>query len=121
MPSLYYDIFETPEGWMGALASTKGLKKTTLPALTPDFCAEQLQPDLSIAAESPERCRNLRLTIIMFLAGNKGDFSKELLDFGASTPFLRAVWEACTTIPNGQTRSYTVSYTHLTLPTSDLV
>jgi len=106
MPSLYYDIFETSEGWVGVLASTKGLKKTTLPEITPDLCAEQLQPDLSIAAESPERFRDLRLTIIRFLAGNKVDFSNEHLDFGASTPFLRAVWEACTAIPNGQTRSY---------------
>ena len=106
MSNLYYDIFETSEGWVGVLASSKGLRRTTLPELSPDLCAEQLQPDLSIAVESPKRFRDIRSKIIRFLAGNQVDFSNEHLDFGSSSPFLRAVWEACTLIPNGETRSY---------------
>ncbi len=36
--ALSYDVFETPMGWMGVLASDRGLRRTTLPQESPDEC-----------------------------------------------------------------------------------
>ena len=106
MQRLHYDIFETHEGWVGVLASSTGLKRTTLPEHTPYLCAEKLQPELDTAEEAPEKFINLRSKIKRCLTGAEVDFSDQRLDFSSSTPFLRAVWKACMAIPAGQTRSY---------------
>ena len=37
----YFDVFETPYGWMGVVASDKGLRRTTLPQPSPEDCAAQ--------------------------------------------------------------------------------
>ena len=51
---LYYDIFETPIGWMGVLGSDTGLRRTTLPQASPGECIAQLGPDVDGAALAPE-------------------------------------------------------------------
>ncbi len=61
---LYYDVFETPFGWMGVLASDKGLRRTTLPQDSPAECVALLGSELDGAVQSPERFAGLRRKLV---------------------------------------------------------
>ena len=102
----YYDIFETPLGWMGALTSSKGLRRTTLPQLSPDRCLAHLGPEADGAAIDPDRLGQLRGTLRRYFGGGGVTFRDEPIDIEDATPFLRAAWSACSSIPFGETRSY---------------
>ena len=103
---LYYDIFETPLGWMGALASDRGLRRTTLPHATPDLCAADLGPQADSAASSPERFALLKGSVSRYLGGSDVSFGDESIDVEDAPLFLRAAWDACRSIPFGETRTY---------------
>jgi len=102
----YFDIFETSAGWVGVLASSKGLRRTTLPEPSPHICIEKLGEEIDGATETPDRFEGLRVKIEEFLSGGSPDFSDEAVDFDDAPVFLRTAWEACRTIPSGETRSY---------------
>ena len=67
--TLEYDIFETSAGWVGAVASEKGLRRTTLPLDTPQECAEELGVDLDAARSAPPRFEGLKRKIDLHLRG----------------------------------------------------
>lgn len=102
----YYDIFETPLGWMGALASDRGLRRTTLPHASPDLCAADLGPQADAASISPGRFVRLKSSVSLYLGGSAVSFGDEPIDVDDAPPFLRAAWDACRSIPYGETRSY---------------
>ncbi len=106
MAHYQYDIFETPFGWVGALASSRGLRRTTLPQPTPDLCAEDLGAELEDAELAPERFTELRDKITRHFEGAPVSFEDEPIDVEDAAPFLRAAWAACRSIPPGETRSY---------------
>ena len=103
---LYYDILETPLGWIGALASPDGLRRTTLPQRSPDECVRLLGPEIDKASELPERLASLRYRLCNYLSGTRLDFRNEPVDVHDASPFLRAAWQACRSIPPGETRTY---------------
>ncbi len=103
---LYYDVFETPFGWMGVLASDKGLRRTTLPQDSPAECVALLGSELDGAVQSPERFAGLRRKLVAYFQGGPVSFDDEALDLEDVSPFLLAAWRACRSIPAGQTRSY---------------
>ncbi|MDP6402366.1 MAG: methylated-DNA--[protein]-cysteine S-methyltransferase [SAR202 cluster bacterium] len=104
--TLQYDIFETPLGWVGLLASPGGLRRTTLPKDSPAECMADLGPEADNASLSPERFTDLKLKLISYLEHEPVSFDDEPIDVDDATPFLRAAWDACRTIPRGETRSY---------------
>jgi methylated-DNA-[protein]-cysteine S-methyltransferase len=106
MTDRYYDIFETPQGWVGVLASDRGLRRTTLPEPTIEACWDKLGDEIDAAEPAPERFVNLRDKIGRFLDGENVDFGDQPMDVDDAPPFLRAAWEACRTIPVGETRPY---------------
>ena len=106
MMTRYYDVFETPLGWVGLLASPKGLRRTTLPQPSPNGCLLMLGPEEDKAALSPERFEALKGKIIRYYGGEVVAFDSETLDVDDVAPFTRAAWEACRSIPYGETRSY---------------
>ena len=101
----YYDVFETPIGWMGVLASPRGLRRTTLPQSSPDRCVSLLEGPVD-AAIRPDRFARLRDRLCLHLGGTPVRFDDEPLDLGDASPFLRAAWKACMSIPTGETRTY---------------
>ena len=105
-PGLYYDIFETPFGWMGMLASRKGLRKTTLPLSSLEGCVERLGGEVGEATLAPERFDGLKEKLGRYFQGQPVDFDDEPIDVDDAPPFHRAAWEACRSIPRGETRSY---------------
>ena len=106
MTNLYYEIFETRLGWIGLLASGKGLRRTTLPQASPDECMALLGEEAEKATPSPERFERLKSKLKQYFAGGPATFDQEPLDMDGATPFFRAAWDACRSIPVGETRSY---------------
>lgn len=104
--TLYFDIFETPLGWMGLLASDKGLRRSTLPEASYDECARKLGDELHRATQSPERFEGLRSKLIRYYEGDPVSFDDEPIDVEDATPFFQAAWNACRSIPAGETRTY---------------
>ncbi len=102
----YYDIFETPLGWMGALASSRGLRRTTLPQFSPDCCVPLLSPEVDGAIISPRYFARLEDMVSAYFSGAQVTFDDEPVDIADASPFLRAAWDACRTIPFGETRTY---------------
>ncbi len=101
-----YDIFETPLGWMGALASPGGVRRTTLPQSTPDECVALLGPEMASAAHIPGDLTHLRRALDAYFAGEVVTFTDVALDLDSAPPFLSAAWAVCRSIPYGETRSY---------------
>lgn len=106
MTVTHYDIFETHQGWVGVLASERGIRRTTLPEPTIESCRERLGAAVDDAERTPERFVDLRHKIERFLKGDSVDFGDVPIDVDDASPFLRAAWFACRTIPAGETRPY---------------
>ena len=106
MSELYYDVFETPAGWMGVVASDKGLRRTTLPQAYAEDCVEQLGDALERALPSPDRFERLRDKLTRYFDGDDVSFADEPLDIEDASAFHRAAWDACRSIPKGETRTY---------------
>ena len=106
MTSLYYDVFETPAGWMGVVASDKGLRQTTLPQAFPEDCIEQLGSVIADASPSPWRFDRLKRKLERYFEGEDVSFKGEPIDVDDASPFHRAAWQACRTVPKGETRTY---------------
>lgn len=101
-----YDLFETPLGWVGALANSAGLRRTTLPRPSPDDCFELLGPEAESAEVDADSFGPLRTDILRLLQGFPVAFDGYAVDFEDAPPFHRAAWTACRSIPMGETRSY---------------
>ncbi|MFQ5933252.1 MAG: methylated-DNA--[protein]-cysteine S-methyltransferase [Dehalococcoidia bacterium] len=100
-----YTIFETDLGWMGVLASDKGLRRMTIPVSTPEEAMHQLEGGLEGAELDPDFFGDFPDRVRRLFRGEEVDFP-EKVDLPGATPFRRAVWEATRSIPKGETRSY---------------
>ena len=105
--SVWYDVFATSWGWVGAIASERGLRHISLPEPSPDRALEHLARPLrhEAAVERPAAFATLREELDAYLRGDAGAPSPEL-DLSGATDFFLSAWEACRSIPPGQTRTY---------------
>ncbi len=106
MDTIYYDVFETAFGWVGVLASPKGLRGATPPHPTPDECLFELGGAALEARQAPERFEGLRDLLKGYFDGVAVTFDGVAIDVANASPYLRTAWSACRTIPYGETRSY---------------
>ena len=106
MTDTSFDIFETPHGWVGVLASERGIRRTTLPEPTIESCMDKLGEAIDAAEHTPDAFGDLRRKIERFLEGEDVDFGDVPIDMDDASPFLQAAWQACRTIPAGETRPY---------------
>ena len=104
--NLVFDIFETQLGWVGMVASEKGLRRTTLPQPSPDDCARELGHDIDAASQSPERFEGLKQKVIGYFDGEMVSFEDESIDVDDASAFYREAWSVCRSIPAGETRTY---------------
>ena len=102
---LKYIIFNTDMGWVGILASAKGLLGTTLPQRSAQEVGQLLGDSLNQAIWSPHLFQDLRQRFKAYFSGGKVTFPDEL-DLSEATPFQREVWEITRLISYGETRSY---------------
>lgn len=99
-----YTVFRCGQGWVGALSSSTGLRRLTLPQSSRNEALKALDlPEK--AQEAPELFAALSKRLQAYFMGQKTDFPDEL-DLQQATPFQRRVWEATKRIPCGETRSY---------------
>jgi methylated-DNA-[protein]-cysteine S-methyltransferase len=101
---LKYTIFKTDMGWVGILASARGLLATTLPQPTAP-AARQLLERINEANKSPDALSDLVERLKEYYRGRKVAFPDKL-DLTGATPFQYAVCTAAQRIPYGETRSY---------------
>ncbi|MFC1865086.1 methylated-DNA--[protein]-cysteine S-methyltransferase [Chloroflexota bacterium] len=102
---LKYIIFNTEMGWVGILASAKGLLGTTLPQRSAQEANQLLGNSANHATWSPRLLDDLVKRLKAYFNGHKITFADKL-DLSGATPFQREVWETTRLIPYGETRSY---------------
>ncbi|MFC2006884.1 methylated-DNA--[protein]-cysteine S-methyltransferase, partial [Chloroflexota bacterium] len=99
-----YIIFDTNIGWVGVLASEKGLLRTTLPRSSAQKAWQLSINNVDQANETP-LFRDLMERLKAYLSGRKVVFPDEL-DLSMATPFQCRVWEVTKLIHYGETKSY---------------
>lgn len=92
-------------GWVGILASDRGLLGTTLPQDSAQEACRQLGNKVNQATWSPRLLADLVARLEAYFSGQQVAFADEL-NLAAATPFQRQVWETTRLIPYGETKSY---------------
>jgi O-6-methylguanine DNA methyltransferase len=94
-------------GWVGLVASERGVRYLGLPALTYDAALLRIRRDYPNAALRPDDAFLLEIArqVCAYLAGDMQEFSVDL-DLRGRTSFELAVWAATDRIPYGETRTY---------------
>ena len=106
MSARYYDVFETARGWVGLLASESGIRRSALPCDTPDESILDLGPETNDALRDRAKLGDVPDMLAAYLEGEEVDFTNVALDFGDATEFYVSAWNACRSIPRGETRTY---------------
>ena len=101
---LKYITFNTDMGWVGILASAKGLRRVTVPQPSAQE-AQQLLGSLIHATSALHSFDNLIQRCRIYFGGHRVTFPDQL-DLSGATTFQRQVWEITRLIPYGETRSY---------------
>jgi len=102
---LRYAAFDTEMGWVGILASARGLLGTTLPRSSAEEARTLLGANVGKASWAPQEFTDLMARLRAYFAGGSVAFSDKL-DLGGATAFQRKVWAMTRLIPYGETRSY---------------
>ena len=105
MSQLRYDLFLTAVGWVGLLASDRGLRRLSLKPNSQE-AMEELGPELEGAAHDPSSTVHIQWRLEKFLDGEAGALDDIDLDLAGAPSFFAAAWVACRRIPPGETRSY---------------
>ena len=98
-------IFGTELGYVGILGSDAGLRRTTLPQFSERDAADRLSTSEFSASSSEYFFGDLIERMREYFRGSPVDFPDEL-DFSGATSFQSAVWRATSSIPYGETKSY---------------
>ena len=100
-----YHLVELPMGWMVLLGGENGLKRASLKP-TPQEAIEDMGMDLDGAEDDPDAFTKVVERLHRYAAGDRTALDEIGLDFSGITPFFSAAWNACRSIPAGETRSY---------------
>ena len=100
-----YHLVELPMGWMVLLGGEDGLKRASLKP-TPQEAIEDMGMDLDGAEADPAAFIEVVEWLHRYAAGDRTALDEIGLDFSGITPFFSAAWNACRSIPAGETRSY---------------
>lgn len=98
-------LFESPMGWIGLLGTERGLRRLCLKP-TPQEVYEELGDDLDSATPDRSAFQNVRDCLDRYFQGEIQALNEIVLDLEDAPPFFAVAWEACRTIPPGETRSY---------------
>jgi|TARA_B100000809_G_scaffold239319_1_gene260771 methylated-DNA-[protein]-cysteine S-methyltransferase len=90
---------------MVLLGGKDGLRRASLKP-TPDEAIEDLGSDLDGAEDDADAFTQVIACLHRYSEGDMTALGEIDLDFAGVTPFFSAAWNACRTIPAGETRSY---------------
>ena len=105
MGKLYYHVLHTDLGWVGILASSKGLRKI-VPKKSPEEVLEGLGLGASEVDEAQNGLGEIGELLKAYFRGEPANLESISVDMDGAPPFFRTAWEACRAIPRGETRSY---------------
>ena len=100
-----YHLEELSMGWMALLAGEDGLKRASLKP-SPQEALEDLGTDLDGAEDNPASFTEVVACLHRYSEGDMASLDEIRLDLSSVTPFFSAAWNACRSIPPGETRSY---------------
>ena len=100
-----YFVVQQPIGWMALLSTTKGLRRLSLKP-HPQEALDALGPSLELATLEPEVFDSVLKQFDRYFKGQNDALDSIELDIEKSSPFFEASWQACRSIPPGETRSY---------------
>jgi methylated-DNA-[protein]-cysteine S-methyltransferase len=103
---LYYDVFETALGWVAAVTGDRGVVRMSLPERSVEIARDRVRPEVNAAQLDPERLAELRGLVESYCMGEDVDLGAVPIDSSSASPFFAKAWEACRSIPRGETRSY---------------
>lgn len=103
---LWYSVFPTAWGPMGAVGGTAGIVRIVLPHYPADDLAQLLAWEYSGAIRDEERFASLAEACRRYFQGEAEDFAEIPLVLPAEETFAGKVYRACRKIPFGQTKSY---------------
>ena len=103
---LYYAVWATSWGPVGAVASKNGLTRFALPHYTKQDLSELLAWDHKGAKLDEKPFEQAIELSRAYFNGEKTDFSELVCDLPPETQFSGKVWLACREIPYGKTMSY---------------
>lgn len=107
MAETCYDVFESAWGWVGVCGSERGVRYATLPEQTPDRALTALEESMRapLPEHRPGAFDAYRDQLAEYLDGERASWDVPL-DVDDASVFFRRAWEACRSIPLGETRSY---------------
>ena len=100
-----YHLVELPIGWMILLAGKDGLKRASLKP-SPQEAVEDLGNKLDGAEDDSKTFSDIVDRLHRYSRGEMAALDDIELDLSGATPFFSAAWNACRSIPPGETRSY---------------
>ena len=102
-----YDVFETAWGWVAACGSERGIRYGTLPEPGPERAVEDLERAMGapLPEHAPGAFAAYEGQLRAYFAGERPGCDVTL-DLEGASPFFRRAWQACRSIPAGETRSY---------------
>ncbi len=105
MNSLRFVTFSCAFGYIGILASVRGILSITLPHPSIEEARRQLGERVNMAEWAPESFADLSERLKAYFNGHQVTFL-DRLDIAPATSFQRQVWAATRLIPFGETRTY---------------
>ncbi|MGB1748859.1 MAG: methylated-DNA--[protein]-cysteine S-methyltransferase [Dehalococcoidia bacterium] len=103
---LFYDVFQTSMGWVALVGGEHGILRASLPEKQPEAAMDHVQPEISEAEQSPEAFVDEKALISAYCDGAEVDLGQIAIDTRFVSPFFKQAWEACRSIPAGETRTY---------------
>ena len=104
-PGLKCHLFETPVGWVALLGGSGGLRQLSLKP-TSQEALDELGDAVSHADWDADWFIPVQQRMERYLEGDPKALDEIQLDLKQAPPFFKSAWEACRSIPCGETRSY---------------
>ena len=103
--TLYRRLHEFPVGWIAMLGSDRGLQRVSLQPDPADALAG-LGESAQLAEDNPDKFADAVAALEDYFAGDMAALQRIQVDLTGASPFFSAAWQACCSIPPGETRSY---------------
>lgn len=103
--NIYYCVRECPVGWLALLGADRGLQRISLQP-EPQLALEGLGALAQSAEENADLFEDALAAFDDYFAGDTAALDRVAVDLNDASPFFAAAWEACRSIPPGETRSY---------------
>ena len=98
-------LFETSVGWVALQGSDRGLSRLSLKP-NPQEAMEEIGDLPPAEANDSGWFLPVQRCVERYLEGDAAALDEIDLDLEQAPPFFRAAWQACRSIPLGETRSY---------------